>query len=189
MSGIDFSKFQSDVLRVMKSKSQKALASINNKEKEVIGFAAIDEIKRLVSKGISPIAGNGRFEAYKGVSSAAALVKSVTSKVGRRSAKQSKKSKYPYSVQNKFPEKRERPVNLFLSGDFLNSLEVKGTATGLLILIKDKLSIDKERGHREGSNGQPRRPIIPIGSEEFSPSIYRRIVDTVTLVLRQKFKT
>lgn len=192
---INYRKFKADIEREFKTTVNKAMNKIDRKDTMKIGEAVIDEIKTMASKGISPIKQNGRFPAYKWVGKANAIVKVARSLTGERkkSAKQKaanlKKGKYPYSVQRKFPGKRERPVNLFLSGDFLDSLKVIPLARGLRIGFFDKLSVKKEQGHREGANGQPKRPILPTRGEEFSPSIYRRVVDTLTLVLRNKFKT
>lgn len=120
-------------------------------------IAAILEkkIKDLISKGISPIEGDGRFPAYK-----AQLEKN--------------KKKYPDSVKKKFPNKRRRPVNLFLSGRFLKELKaipkrINLIAVGFFSPYGQKL----EQGHREQANGQGYRPIIPDtdAGEDFALSI------------------
>lgn len=64
------------------------------------GKEMIDEIKNLVSKGTSPIRGEGKFAAYRGT--------------------------YRDRIKKgKIPGKSLKPVNLTLDGDFMDSLEYK----------------------------------------------------------------
>lgn len=233
---------------------------LSKKNLEAIGDGVIKEMKDMISKGISPIEGRGRFPEYKSKTDARtaknlakvarnsgrrlkiqqANEKKITkqtrlkAKLQRKAAKRTgdksysraakdnsrrvkelayrvrfttatrrkvrelgnkarnlaKKAKrgYPYSVQGQFPNKRPRPVNLFLSGDFLKSLKryvSGGSRIGerqiLEIGFKDEDSVGevsavvKEDGHRTGANGQARRPIIPQGNERFAQRIERVI--------------
>lgn len=104
-------------------------------------------------------------------------------KASTRDALKASKRGYPYSVQHEFPGKRPRPVNLFLSGDFLAALEyvVTGKAGefGIELGFFDEDQAIKEQGHREQANGQGFRPIIPIGREDFSVTIQRAIIKIV----------
>lgn len=109
----------------------------------------------LISKGISPIEGNGRFPAYKNT------------------------KKYPKSVRNKFPAKRNRPINLKLSGKFLNSFQVIVKKINVLEYgFFSKYGKDLESGHREGVHGQPPRPVIPDNSESLVKSLETLILKT-----------
>lgn len=183
--------------------------SFTREDRLNVGAAVIEEMKTLIEKGISPIAENGRFPAYKWAAARHALMQGaralskksapITNLLAGKSARKrrseikahatsSTQHGYPYSVQHKFPQKRERPVNLLLSGDMLSHLEAKPTATGVEIGFWDKLSALKEQGHREGVNDQPRRPIIPQGHESFSPSILRRLLAVVREIIGQKTK-
>lgn len=189
---IDLDKFKRDITKAFKDSADEAITSISDRDKVTIGNAVIAEMTAGILKGVSPIAEFGRFDAYKWVGRANQATKISRRLTGARKtaakniAAQAKK-KYPYSVMKKFPDKRERPVNLFLSGEFLYDLEATPITNGVSIGFATRLSELKEQGHREGVNGQPSRPIIPIRGESFNNSIYRRIVDTVTSVLRQKF--
>jgi hypothetical protein len=191
----DLSKFQAQCKAEFKKAAEKGIYSVTNKDKEDIGYAVIEEMIKLILKGISPIAGKGRFPGYKWVeraNQATKIARGLTKgrrKRAREKAAGIKKSRYPYSVMHKYPDKKERPVNLFLSGDFLASLEPRPRRNGIVIGFNNELSEKKEAGHRAGVNDQPPRPIIPQGKEEFAPSIYRRLVDTITKVLRQKIRT
>ena len=140
----------------LKKKFSKKLdiSKLSKKQLELLGDVVVAEIKDSVSKGISPIEGRQRFPAYK------------------------KPDRYPGRVRKRFPRKRKRPVNLYLSGDFLSNLRFKveksssfRTKSRLRIGFFDRKSILKERGHREGAKGQPSRPIIPDRNEDFKRRI------------------
>lgn len=90
--------------------------------------------------------------------------------------------RYPFTAEAIKAGKKPRPVNLTLHGDFLNALQGKivGTAGQYGIEIgffegwKDAKGVEawlKEEGHRLSANGQPSRPTIPIGTEEFAVTI------------------
>jgi len=152
---------------------------------ELLGKEVIDAMKKDIARGISPILGDGRFPAYKGVEAAQAIrkgaAKGKSGKQARLDAKQLEKKTYPKSVNYKFPDKKPRPVNLKLSGDFLSKLswKLRGVAEKFDVAIGffDSLSVKKESGHREGVNGQPQRPVIPSKrGEYFSERIQRLIV-------------
>jgi hypothetical protein len=119
-----------------------------------IGDDITADMKRLIASGQSPIKGNGRFPAYKD--------------------------------PKKYPGKRKSktPVNLELTGEFLDDLTSKaisdpaGYATR--VTYDGQKSQDKERGHREGANGQPKRPTLPAASgEDFAVSIKTRYTKTI----------
>lgn len=164
--------------------------------------AIIDEIKASAAGGISPIAGKGRFPAYKAVAEekrikgAAKFAKkfgargNAFSKEIAAQAKAIRRAGYPESVRRKFPGKRARPVNLFLSGRFLSLLTFKllgGTkGTQFEIGFYDSKAQAMEQGHREGANTQGIRPIIPIAGEDFSARIMRRALDLVELAIARR---
>ncbi len=113
------------------------------------------KMKDLIKKGISPIEGDGRFPPYK-------------AQVERN------KKKYPDSVRDKFPNKRRRPVNLFLSGRFLRELKAVPRRINLIVVgFFSPYGQKLEQGHREQANGQGYRPIIPDtqAGEDFALSI------------------
>lgn len=81
-----------------------------------------------------------------------------------------------YKNPKRYPGNRKpkRPVNLFLTGDFLNNLKFRiktGKIPVITILFSKKSEQIKELGHREGAGGQPKRPIIPRGNESFTDGI------------------
>lgn len=97
-------------------------------------------------------------------------------------------SKYPFNTKEyKRGTKRPRPVNLLLTGSFLKALEYKLTGTagkyGLEIGFFDAKEALKEEGHREGANGQPKRPIIPVLREEFAQTIQNEIWKRIELAI------
>ena len=110
-------------LAALKKKLEMLKSPITKEDASEIGKQVITEMKDQISKGISPILGQGRFPAYKNP------------------------DKYPGK------RKPKRPVNLKLSGNFLYDLtyrEVKsknGYATE--IFYGSKESDLKESGHAE----------------------------------------
>lgn len=161
----------SDLNKVIRDALNKVVGQLNdsigkNGAKQV-GEAMIVEMKSLISKGISPIGKGGsgkKFPAYK-------AVKSALSRKSKKK-KSTKKKGYPYSVQKQYPSKKAQPVNLKLSGEFLDDIIVESISKDKKGLKLDlgfskQINRDKEEGHREGANGQPKRPIITLPSEEY----------------------
>ena len=99
-----------------------------------VGLDVTQAIKDFVAKGVSPIDGDGKFPKYK------------------------KPDRYPGK------RKPHSPVNLELSGKFLNALSHKVVpdvfGKGTEIFFTNNQDV-KERGHRNGANGQPERPMLP----------------------------
>lgn len=143
-------KIKSVDLRAIQSKMEEFKKPIDRKTAESVGETVIEMMKDMISKGISPIAGESRFSPYKNP------------------------KKYPGKKKGK------RPVNLKLTGEFLDSLtdKAKSSQSGYdtEIGFYDKLSQDKEKGHREGAGGQPKRPIIPSSTEKVAVKIEREVL-------------
>jgi len=133
-----------------------AVSPIDQRTAEQVGVQVIKEMKSLVSKGISPIDGEGKFPKYKNP------------------------QKYPGS------RKAKSPVNLKLSGDFLNALSHRLTAEsfgkGTELFFSNGQDI-KEIGHRDGARGQPERPIMP---SEKNEQFVRIIRDVYTELYRER---
>lgn len=188
----DLTKLMRDLEKEMKGQSRRLLEGMTTREKLFIGDELADEMRSTIAKGISPIKDKGRFPEYVGVTKLRKVKKVSKSLTGSRKTKAKSKIKklqnraYPYSVQDKFPGKKARPVNLFLSGKFLKNLIARVSGKTLEIGFFDEPWTDYEQGHREGANGQAKRPIIPNGREQFSTSVYRRLVKAVQSVLNKK---
>lgn len=155
----------SDLLKLI----QKDLkAPLTPKDLVEIGEEVISEIKRSVDIGKSPVSTGGRFPAYK---------------------RGGDPDGYPNSVKKRYPNKRNRPVNLRLSGEFLDKAlryKTNPSKQALSIGFFDSKNAAKEQGHREGAKGQPKRPIIPQGSEKFSLQVTQRIVDLMLQAINKK---
>ena len=116
-----------------------------------IGNAVVDEARNLIASGISPVRGHGRFERYKD------------------------RTKYPGN------RKSVRPVNLYLSGDMLD------TGFGFRRTERDSIEVGMVKGsshvkeiagyHHDGTEKMAQRRFIPGDDEEWSVSIMRRIRD------------
>jgi hypothetical protein len=140
-------KVHFDKLRALNAKFKGLKSPIDQQTAKQVGIEVIAAMKDLIAKGTSPIAGNGKFPAYKNP------------------------KRYPGDLKPK------TPVNLELTGKFLKALRAKvyqsrsgfGTEIGYL-----ESQEHKEQGHREGTNGQPKRPSIPSKrGESFHDSIVK----------------
>lgn len=233
-----------DIFKDLNSYIDKIEDSIDERVAAGIAYTVRQRMLSLISKGISPILGWGRFPEYIGAANKRALredlkrlkksnkfirnqltTRGLNNRLSRiqknigasearsrrknlsierafrakefKSQKQDLKNKinrvrYPYSVQDEFPNKRPRPVNLFLSGDFLSNLTYALGRAGKKQLITigffDELSKKKESGHRVGVNGQPKRPIIPNATESFSQIIKVDILKIMKDVIKRASK-
>lgn len=195
---INVKKMSRDIHSAVKKDGPRAVSEQINKSAETLGTYLISFIKDAVSKGLSPIKGRGRFPEYLHGRKISAAIKAGKSEIsGSKSIKKLRGKKnaaakeqfkkeimsthrelvkkfYPESVAKEFPSKKLRPVNLFLSGKFLESLTFKKIKDGIELGFFNHFE-EYERGHREGANGQPQRPIVPQDREEFSRSIMTRL--------------
>lgn len=101
---------------------------------------------------------------------------------------------YPYNTKEyRQGKKRPRPVNLWLTGDFLRALtfELKKLAgkAGIEIGWWEPKQAIKEKGHREGANGQPKRPTLPRGSERWNQTIQLDIMKLLRDAVSKAAKT
>lgn len=143
-----------DIQKLLSEVPAKAALTSNRK----IAKLAREKILDLVSKGISPIEGNGRFDAYK--------------------PKSKTKRTYPETVKKSYPAKRRRPVNLELSGKFLRALKSFPKSVNIISIgFFSSYGETLELGHREGAGGQAVRPIIPSEpGESFTKAIRAAIL-------------
>lgn len=121
------------------------------------------EIVTSISRGISPVKGEGRFNKYSD---------SYT--------KQIKAGTYGES-------KRIRPVNLKLTGDLLRSLIVKATKKGISVIFDNKLA-DIHNRVGAGKSKAIRRMLPTQRGEEFSRSITMRLREVLNRVAISIFK-
>lgn len=144
-----------------------AASNIGKSDISTIAKNVISEMKSLISKGISPIRTTGRFESYKNPDN------------------------YPKKIQKKYPDKKNTPVNLKLTGKMLDQLKVTaiklGSNPSFNIGYSSESAKKKELGHREGANGQPKRPTIPNENEEFAVSIQKIVVDEMIRRINKTF--
>lgn len=138
-------KFDKDPGKVLKDALKKRLdpKKLRKADLEAAARRCVDAMKAMIAKGVSPISGS-RFPAYKNP------------------------DRYPGDL------KAHTPVNLKLTGKFLDDLRgevVTSPELGVRFWFRTKKSELKERGHREGERGQPKRPILPEGNERFAQSL------------------
>jgi hypothetical protein len=92
-----------------------------------MGARTVKIAKDMISKGISPVKGVGRFDGYAATRKTSQLrkvKKTFKSKKARSAArallKEREQSEYPWTVRDKYPDKKVRPVNLSLNGWYLS---------------------------------------------------------------------
>lgn len=129
-----------------------------------VGSAVVSEMKDLISRGKSPIQGRRNFPAYRG---------SYRDRIRK----------------GKIPGKSLRPVNLKLNGDFLDDLTSKASSRGFGVGFFTSESEKKEQGHREGTNGQAERPIIPQGREIFVSSVRRIFANAIRKAVERQTRS
>ncbi len=122
---------------------------LNERETVTLARAWVEKIKEEIARGLSPLT-RKKFPKYKDP------------------------ERYPGD------RKAHAPVNLELSGDFLADLKVKNVITsGKQIVVNlgygSQKSRNKELGHRDGANGQPKRPTLPEGNEDFSSFLNKEL--------------
>lgn len=119
------------------------------------------EIVSTISKGISPVLGQGKYTKY--------------SDSYKKAIKKGRLSRF---------SKRRSPVNLRLSGQMLSSIFGKKEGRKLVIGFKDK----KAQWHNDGEGNLPRRAMLPQDNETFSRSITLRLAEVIGRVAGQIFR-
>ena len=149
----------------VKRKRDIALSLLPNTQLQNLGDQFVDRMKKNIEAGQSPISGQpARFPGYKNP------------------------DKYPKGLPKRF-NKKPRPVNLTLTGAFLKALIsrviTRSNNKFLQITFNSEEQGIKEVGHRDGANGQPKRPIIPLaGREDFIAPLRRFLESTYKEILR-----
>lgn len=213
-------KIRTKIDRVQFQQLSKKIADVRGgltaEQARTVGQAVADEMHDMISKGISPIDGAGRFPEYKAVAALrsekrlASGLNDARRVGGYRGAHDGELSNqfkravdtigdlqrrgYPYSVQKDYPSKRPRPVNLYLSGDQMADLGVQGvyrarSGYGAAVGYPDGSdAAKKEQGHAQGVGGQPRRATIPPAGATFASRIQRIIVGMIRGFIGQTIK-
>lgn len=151
-------------------------------DQRLLGETVRDMSLESISKGLSPVRGVGRFVSYRAQTASAKQPKRPP-KLRNSRAPRGLSRFYPYSVLSKFPHKTIRPVNLKLSGEFLETLTFRGTKNGIEFghLEFSGRTKDLFEAHNEGMNSKnnvPQRKYLPNKpGEDFIVSIMRAIKD------------
>lgn len=164
----------------------KKIKQINsNRIKNQIGSTTVREMKQFISKGISPIRGKGRFPGYK-----KSYLQQIRGNLAFFTRSDGKVVGFkPKRRSQKFSNKKERPVNLTLTGQMLKSLKHSLTGKGVRIGYSGKEASDKELGHRKGTNKQRKRPTIPNPPrEKFALTIQNKIIALINKRLNKLFQ-
>lgn len=179
-------------LKTLKGLTKKEIANPSFQKK--LGERVVKEVLSYISVGKSPVRGQGRYKGYRVDRPGAIGAGSITGKTKdpkKRKAANKNKRFYPNSVQDKYPGKQKRPVNLELSGEMLERISWSGIIGGVNIGLKQASKKIRDRfiSHNEGTNEKrnvPRRAILPTGKGEvFTPGITQRIKSLYLARIRQ----
>lgn len=137
----------------------KVLNAIKDDYVTVLSVSLKKKIIDLISKGISPVKGKGRFVRYS--------------------------ERYRDAIKKgRHGGKRQRPVNLKLSGALHKSIKGRKTQKGLTIWFSDK----KAEWHNKGMGSLPVRRLLPEGDEGLSRVIQKHVQDTLTSIVKNAFR-
>lgn len=153
---------------------QRMSMDLERRTLEEIGVEVVKEVKVFISQGISPVKSVKRFEGYA---------------AQRLKGSKPDSQLYPRSVQKKFPSKAVRPVNLYLSGEFLKTLEHRVVNGKLDIghLNPDAKTDALIETHNEGKHKHvPRRQYLPTGQgEKFVVTIERLLKNLIVKAIKR----
>ena len=127
---------------------------VDNTTANDIGRTVVDESKRMISEGQSPVRGIGRFIGYS--------------------------ESYKTWIKGAKGDKKVRPVNLNLSGDMLAAFGFRISKKDTIevgIIKGAEFQKEKAGYHQTGNGKMPARPIVPSDNEEFAISVMRKIRD------------
>lgn len=175
-------------------KIKDAQQPLSKKDYKQLGRRMVAAMKILIRKGISPVRGGGfktRFPGYKDSykKQIRGQLRFITTRDGtvvpieKRRGKKGKS----FKPDPRFKNKKVRPVNLKLSGDFLGALDSKVSVRGRSVKIGyfDRKQRKKEKWHREGAGGQLKRPTIPNPPEE---KFAAAVMDVFRRMVRKRLK-
>lgn len=128
------------------------------------------EIVRIIKSGRSPVEGQGRFVEYS------YSYKKLIQKSNKKNSK----------GNSIFKNKKIRPVNLYLTGKMLDSIQTKFIKNGFRISFRDKKAVY----HTILGAGRSRviRKMLPTGNEEFTRTINSNLTNTYKSILNSKIK-
>lgn len=150
---------------------------VTSEVQDELGSITLRLMLDVISKGLSPVDGVGRFEKYVAQRKVAPASKGRS----RKDVSTQRKRLYPFSVQKTYPNKTLSPVNLYLDGTFLNSLTYRGTANGIELghISPSAKTEALFEAHNEGLNKNvPQRKYLPNKrGEVFIVTIMRAIIN------------
>lgn len=118
-----------------------------------------DIILERIAKGISPVVHQGRFKKYS--------------------------QSYLKQIANgRYPGKKKRPVNLYLTGEMIRSFFVKPSGKGFKIGFRDKKAYYHNETGPGGKREYLRRLLPTIPGENFTKSIIRDIIKEIKNIFK-----
>lgn len=157
---------------------------IDDTTANAIGQTVVDGAKELIASGQSPVRGYGRFEEYKAAGNSKRIKawakgsSKENAKAIRAQAKAVLESGYPYNVMKKYPDKKVRPVNLYLSGEMLAYYDYVVQDSSIFVGVQgDSHAVEIAGYHNDGTEKMAQRKLVPGDGEEWAVSIMRDIRD------------
>ena len=115
-----------------------------------------NKVRRIMSSGLSPVNNVVQYVDY--------------SDSYKKAIKQGRYKKY---------RKRQKPVNLKLSGELHQSIEMATTPRGIQILSNDP----KLEYHNDGTDNMPARQIFPNPGQTFKPEVMNILSDSLLKIM------
>ena len=174
-------------LTAMKNRLLTLAKIVDGPTKDLLGKFVDVSTKERVARGLSPVRGVGRFPAYAvqrktaqarhiKKSLSGSRRKSINSKISN-----AKDSLYPRTVKDKFPDKKDRPINLYLDGTFLSNIGYNWTKLGIEYGLQSdrKLMVDMFQTHNNGTHKDvPQRKFVPVNPKD-------KYVKAITLGIKE----
>jgi hypothetical protein len=146
------------------------------------GRTLIDEIVRLIRKGVSPVNKEGRFKRYSQSYRDAidGKVRFWTSKTGQViAAKPPRRERFELG----FGEgKKKSPVSMTRSGKMLRSLTARLSGKSVFLVFDDKKAVY----HDMGTEKMPARRLLPRDGERFTDRLTQVVVRALRKAVRRK---
>lgn len=153
-------------VKVKHGSLERLIESVQSKRNlEELGRVAVDEMRKSLQRGISPVRGSRRLETYS---------KSYTEAIKKGYLEKSK---------------RVRPVNLILSGEMLRALEYKAERNLLEVGIWDSEMAERASFHQDGTPNMPQRRFIPTERDEYlTVTIDRALINKLKDIINRSIK-
>jgi hypothetical protein len=156
------------------SKMHKLMQRFGREFMAEVGAVTVIKAKEMLKRGVSPVEGVGRLQAYKNAEKYPGL---NSSKRGESATTEEGQA---------LATKKQSPVNLRLTGKMLSALTFRALAEKVLIGFFDPEQAKKAQAHQHGTGNLPQRPILPTEpGQQFAQSIMLNVKRMIREKLEQ----